>query len=296
MKRFQITDKRQRIRGLWVLMLGACLLLQYSPDAEAGRRGGRGGRGGNSQSRMMQAAKSRMTSMIQQQIEAAKKVLAAAESKANMSQSELQQAMSNLSSIQNEINSAESELREAMKALNETEEEILKSQGRNSELGKAEAALQQAKDASHQIVHEILNLPPDKEDQTSRAGRLADLAKLSASQRQTLDTDARYKAALDKLRDAGKQVDDVKRQLFRANADWNAAQEAVAEAQEKLREERQHAKATGANTSRSKQKVQSAQSVAAAARAVIQQGEARLKMLSRMPSGGSRNSRSRRGR
>ncbi|MCA9073302.1 MAG: hypothetical protein KDA84_30470, partial [Planctomycetaceae bacterium] len=222
----------------------------------------------------------------------AKKVLAAAESKANMSQSELQQAMANLSAIETELDNVQDEVQEATKALRETEDEITKAQGRNSELGKAQVALDRAKNRSHQIIHEILRLPPHEDEDTEgrSQARLTDLAKLSTSQRQTLESDARYKEVLDKLHEAGQQVERTKKTLFEANTDWNAAHEELVNAQQKLREERKQAKTSGAETSRSKLKVKNVQSVAATARAIIAQGEARLKMLSRMPSGGSRSS------
>lgn len=284
--------------GVFAMIAVALLLAGSLGDAQAASK--RGARYNSNASRQAAAAakarKAQQIKSIQQQLSVARQILANAESQTAMSQGEVNQALAKLSGIRTEIESAEDDVEQAVKTLHAIEAEILAEQPPDSEFATALAAETQAKDDVHRAIHRVLGLP-EHPGQSVDAALLNDVAEISAAQRQALDSDVNYLVAQQDLKDAAARVEKLRRQLFQANADWIAAERDLSEAHTRAREGTEQAKTAGLSSLDDRQDLSRAQNVAAAARALVAQGEARLRQLGAKPaassgSGGSVGSRS----
>jgi hypothetical protein len=239
----------------------------------------------------MSLVKKQMAAQIQQQIDAAKKVLAAAESQASMTQAELGQEMAKLSQLEGEVDEARVQVTHAAKALHAVEADLLENLPTTCALAQAQSAVEQKRREVHQAMHRILNLPDHAGDlRDADMGRLVldDLAHLTAAQRAALKDDTGYQTLQTELREAGTHADQARRELFESDPDWTAAQKELAQAQQDLAEERRETKTAAADSGRDKRQLYTTQSLAAQARAIIVQGELRLKQLNSMSSSRSR--------
>lgn len=269
---------------LIVLVAFALLMTAFSSDVEARRRRGRG----RSAAAAAKARKAQMIKTIQQQVAAAQKVLSAAESQAAMSGDQVKQALSQLSGIRTEIESAHENVAEAATTLREIEAEILAEQKSDSPLELAKKDLRRAQEAVHLTIHAVLDLPNHHEHSGER-GRLADLASISSSERATLGDDARYHASLRELNEAARRVKELREALFEGDPEWVAAQRALADAQQRSRESTQQAQTAGLGSLGDRQNLHNAQQIAATARAIIAQGETRLRQLGAKPTSNSKS-------
>lgn len=274
---------------LVALIAVAMLLVDFSAEAEAAKRRRRGSSRSSRAAAAAKARKERTIKSIQQQVAAARQVLAAAESQTAMSQAQVNQALSKLSGIRDDLETGHDDAEQAAKTLHEIEAEILAEQQPDSDLGRAQAVVAQAKDDVHREIHRVLRLP-NVHEKPGDAARLTDLANLSPVQRKLLENDNGYRSAQDRMREAGRNADQVRQKLLQADSNWVAASQDLAEAKKRSRDESQQAKTAGLSSLGDRRDLRSAQNVAAAARAIIAQGEARLRQLGAKSSGGGSSS------
>lgn len=229
------------------------------------------------------AGKKQMIQTIQDQVAAARQVLAAAESQAAMSEQELGGLKERIAAARKEIEAAGSEERKAREELRAIESRILYAQGPESPLSKAQAAIDEAQQALDLELHRLVSLPEHAGKPTS-ADRSADSRLLSAGDKETLRNDAEYQSALRRLESAKRGFAQIREDWFKQDPDWVAASKAVAEADQKERKSKQEGKTGAMGSVPAKRNLRTAQDVAAAARATIAQGEAMLRQLGVRPS------------
>ncbi len=274
---------------LSVVAIAAMLIGIAASDAEAAKRRRR-----HSRSRRAlvaaQAQKSRAIKSIQRQVASARKVLTSARSQVSMSQSQVSKSMAELTRIRVDIEAAHDDVQEASKALREIEAEILAEQSSDSEFSRAKTAFDESEQETHRVIHHLLDLPDAIGSSESPAG-LSDIVKLSAEQRNTLDSDARYQSAQQKLSSAGSRLRDLRNKLFAADSQWIVAQREWFDARNRSRKETDKARSVGYGSRKGKQQLTNAQRIAAESQRVIALGEARLRQLgaSRSPSKTSKN-------
>jgi hypothetical protein len=216
------------------------------------------------------AQKQRVAEKLQRQLGAARQVLAAAQSSGSLSQQALDEAAQKLSSIRAELEQNRLDAKEAEKTMRAIEAEILTEQPADSEYIRLKMAVDGAR---HSLEREIRRLLP-----------AADPASLTAAERKTMDTSDAYRQAKLELGIAAKALDRERQKLFQADPQWTAAQKDLYAARQEEARQEQSSVATGVGTLDDKQNLKSAQSLAAAAEAMIALAEARLRRLGVNPS------------
>jgi len=237
------------------------------------------------------ARKAQLVNTLQRQVATARQMLAAAESNTAMSQAEVNQALVKLSGIRVEIESAEDDVVQALKTQHAIEAEILAEQAKDSELAKALVAEAQAKEEIHLAIHGALHLPGHEAKSVDTA-RLVDVATLSDIQKRTLEEDQKYRVAKEALKETAAQVERLQQKLFQDDPDWIAAQRDLSDARQRELAGEQHAKTVGGSSFGDKQALSKSKHVADAARALVNQGEARLRQLGAKPTSRTNSSRS----
>lgn len=278
-------DEVLRFRGrsyrqsVLLLLMVALLLGLACPSANAR---GRSRGSAKAAAAAAKARKQRAIKALQQQVAAAQQVLSAAESQAAMSQSEVTRAAETLSGIREQIKSERLNVQEANKALQELESEILGQQGPDSDYARTQAKLKSARHTLHRVMHRVLTLPDDS-DQADEAARLRDLARLSQEDKAKLEQDLDYQVAQENVKLAARRHDEARRTVLEANAEWVAARKELADNEKSVRESSEHSQGAALSSLDDRQNLHRAQTIAAEARAIIAQGEARLRQLGATP-------------
>jgi len=252
----------------------------FSTNTEGAPRGSYRGRSSYS-SRAAAAARAQRAQMIsnlQKQVASAREVLKNLESQAVMTQAQLSSSSTKLEGIQQDIEDIRKDAVQAAKSLREIESEITLAQSSGSEFGKASAAVDDAKKAVHQAIHEVLKLPLEN-DQHSDDPVRDHLQKVSELQRAALNADARYKNADVVLRAAIRNLSQARTRMFQANKDWAASHQDLIDANQKKHEEEKSRRQTGTAVTGKKHELQNMASVAANARSVIAMGEYQLRQM-----------------
>lgn len=263
-------------RVCFIAALVTLLLVDLSGQAEAARKRRRSSRSRNGAA-AAKAAKQRAISSIQKQVAAAQKVLAAAESKASMSQSELSRAVAELNNIRDDVDSSQLDAREAAEILRELESEILSEQPKDSEWAQAQVALAEARDALHDVIHRLVQLPPD--DGTGAGASERHFAKLSSAGRERLESDPDYRRVHEAFQKVSREVTQLRDKVLAADSEWVSARQDLADAAKAARESNQQAKSAALSALGDSRDLRKSQDVAAMARSIIAQGEARLRQL-----------------
>jgi chromosome segregation ATPase len=199
----------------------------------------------------------------------ARRLLAAAEGQITMSEAELNEAYQKLTSIRTDLEQARSDARDAEQELASLEKEIVETQGANSELARAQAALKNARAEADRLMRKLTGVN--------------DSAKLTKDQRALLDANGVYLTAKKELGQAARNVDRVKQKLFQADDRWKAARDDLKEAREATKKGRELSTTAGLGSLSDKQNLTTAKKVAAMARAVIALTEFRLRQLGASP-------------
>lgn len=187
-------------------------------------------------------------------------------------------ASSKLDGIRQGIEDTHHDAAEAAKTLRELESEIMLAQSPGSEFAKASVAADDAKRTVHTTIHNVLNLPVDQ-DQPGIDSVQAHLKALDESQRETLEGDVRYKNAERILKDANRNLAQVRHAIFEADKDWVAAHQELTDASHQRREDEKDRRRAGAAMAGKKHELQNMSNVAANARSIIAIGEYRLQQL-----------------
>lgn len=204
------------------------------------------------------ARKKKAIESVRAQIAAAKQVLVAAEAAAGASRAQLDDIHKRLSDARVALADALDEECTARKELLELEAKILGTQSRESEFGRAQAKLANTRSTTDAF--------------RARYG----------DDRNGLNSDADYLAAADAYAAAKREFDRTRAATLAENKDWQAASQ---ELRDLLAEHREEMKSGSGSfgmmpTSRN---LRNAEDVAAAARQVIAEGEARLRQLGENP-------------
>jgi len=214
------------------------------------------------------------------QLNAAKEVLAAAESTGGAAQSKLNSALARLRDEAQKFHDAQSTTRHLAKELAEIEHDILEEQKEGSEYAQASKRVEVARTKLNEIEQRIMAEP---EVQSKLSGLTG--SKLDETRASILSLRTDYLIAKDDLATAGSEMSRIRSELFHSDKDWKEAAEALAQArkEERAAEEMTHSGTSGRVGAL--QTVKSAGEAAAAARAAIAQAEAAIKA-----NGGNRQS------
>jgi len=148
----------------------------------------------------------------------------------------------------------------------------------DSELGRAEKAVEKAHEALDHERHRIVTLP-GHDGKLTAADQEADRQALSEADRNALRGDAQYQQAMRELGTMKQQHSRLRADYLKQDSEWVAAEKAHRDAK---RGEAQAAKQVSTAIKKAapaRRQLRSAEQVAAAARAAIAQGEARLRQL-----------------
>lgn len=255
------------------LGLALCIVVTAANSADARGRGH-----SRAAAAAAKARKEQMIKALQQQLTIARQVLAAAESKTAMSASEVNQAFGALEQLRASADSAKTDVVEATKSLRDIEQEIWEEQSAESPARKDAIAYEQAKEELHEIIHRIAKVG-DKTHSSADAGRLADLASLSPTERASVEADAGYKGALQRLTELGQNAKLSRQQLFEKDADWIAAREELREAQKRLKEGQKQSTTVAVGAAGDRQDLKRANNIATSARMAVAQIEWQLRSL-----------------
>jgi hypothetical protein len=246
-----------------VLISGVCLTSAAQPNRN--RKGKSSNNAAASRERQQQA----IIQAALAQRNAAKQVLAAAESTGSEAQSKLDSALSKLKESAEQFHEAQSTTRHLARDLAKIEDEILEEQKEDSPFGKAAKELEAARNKLKEVEEKTLA-------QSSAQTQLSGLSgsKLTDARRSILELSPDYLAARTALESTARDFDRVRRELLSSDKDWKATADALTQArkEEKEAEEKTHSGASGRvkNTVTAK----NATEAAAAAKAAIAQAEA----------------------
>lgn len=261
-----------KIRVAGALALAAILVQLWPGEASAQRRRSRG-----RSYYAAAAAKARQQAMIraaEAQKAAAQQVLNAALMKGSSAQSQLDAAVFKLRATADEFRAAHSTAQQFQKQLNEIEQEILSGQAQDSPYAQAVVQLDAAKRALAATEAKVLAIPENVTALSGLAG--TDLAKKRAD---LLELSGEYLSAKESLIAAGSEIDRVRRELFRADADWKSTSEALGQAHKEEREAEHKAAAEGPSQLAPSRDLRSAEKAAAAAQQSLAQAESVLSRL-----------------
>lgn len=238
--------------------------------------------------RVVAAQRQQTISALQKQLAEARQVLAKAESQMTMTAGELQAAQSTLQSIKRQTEADENESRDAIRKLRNLEGKVLAAQGPGSELAQAQSQLEQAQLALDKTVHEILSLPVPPDSRTE-AERLQERGQFSAEQKARLNSSPQYQEAVKNVSAAAAQVAAVRHQVLEKDPEWKQAFDARQAAEQSVHAHSIDQRRAGQHAVQERTELRTAAELAAQARQVIAECEARLAALGAKPStaGGS---------
>jgi DNA repair exonuclease SbcCD ATPase subunit len=232
-------------------------------------------------SRSAQAERRQLIQEIKSQIATARSVLAQVESKGGLAAGQLEAARKKIAAAREALEAADAEETAAARAVRDIENDLIEAEGDDSEIARAKAAWEAAAKQYNELLFGRSEAQPADSEGASTAASSAESP--SASTASGAPTDDVIAAAKQKLLDAKREYERLKTALREKDPQWVSDMET-------LREERKNraeaAAKAGPNLSmlRSSRDLRSAKSIAAAARAVIAQGEARLRQLGVRPS------------
>jgi hypothetical protein len=187
-----------------------------------------------------------------------------------------------LQSVKSKVEEHQRETREAARKQRDLEGKIVANQAPDSELGKAEAALEESQLKLDAEVHRILKLPAHS-GPTDEEDRFKERSRLNEDQRSQLHQDAEYQAALDGVRAASEEASRVRHALFAKDAEWQAAfKERQSSEQSMLAAEKEQHR-SGMAAAAGRNQLRNASEVAAYARQLIGEGESQLSVLGVKP-------------
>ena len=250
-------------------IIAGCLcgiLLGLADSAEAYRR--RRGRG----SQAAAQARKRVIAAAETQVAAGKQLLAAAERKGDRAQAEYSSALAKMKQAASEFESAQQEVRDLAKQLAEIETEIVGEQSADSPYALAQLEFEKAKRELQGLEEQFLAAP----EVQAKLGGLQGV-ELFDSKASELERHPEHIAAKARFELAAKEVDRIRRELYRADQDWKDTAEALTDA----REERLEAETDTHNVTRlgPLHDFKNAQQAAAYAKSAIARGEATLRRL-----------------
>ncbi len=195
-----------------------------------------------------------------------------------MTKAEFNQAMSVLTKVRSDIDATHVDIASALKTLHAIEAEILDEQPEGSPWKQHLATIEQAKKESHTAIHRLLGLA-DHADSADSTLRLIETTKLTETQRKALDADPAYQSAEQRLANAAEQGKLLRKSLFEADADWVSTNEGVLHARQQSHAQDRELRTAAVTAGSEKIELGNEQRVAAMARAIIAQGEMRLRQL-----------------
>jgi hypothetical protein len=217
------------------------------------------GKGGKGHKKSSADEKKRTIDSLKHQIEVARAVLSAAEAHGQLSKSDLDFARRRLTNARIAIDAADVEERQALRAQRQVEDEILDALPEDSPVVRAQAKVDQAREALDRAVNRAESASPGAKD--------ADLA------------EADRDGALENLKNTARELAKLKHDLFVNDSRWQAANRAVVAAREKETQAKNDSDGAALPTLPARHQFRDAASVAAAARATIAAGEAKLRAL-----------------
>ena len=226
------------------------------------------------QRRAIQAAIQRTSAQVQ----AAKRVGAAAAQQAGMAQAKVQVAEGRANAALSDIESAEAEARAATEGLNAIEAEIEQAQSAGSEFARARAALESAEKEFQASRERVLSSPAYKAKYQAalKSGNRAGLLDI---RNDALKNDTAFQAASYSHEEAETAFGRIRRELHLKNPDWVAAAEAARETRAELARAKKALSGSMLHRAGGRSNLREATKTVAAAQATAQQGEAAIKRL-----------------
>lgn len=266
-----------RFRILGLLMMAAALAGLPASAAMARGRSHSSHNNHRRHSNQSAAAKQRTIQAIQGQVNAAKEVLRTVESRGAMSQEQLAAAQKLMENAKEAAEAAEADERKCQGTLEEIEADIIEEQGPDSKIGKARAALDQVREHLEQVRESARESLADSTGSASVS---------AVALKATLDASDEHEQALRDLREAKQNFDQVRREVVEKNPKWVEASEAHKQAHRDSSNAEQNIQSGSRKAVPARRDLRTAQNVAAAARATIAAGEAKLRQLGAMNTGG----------
>jgi hypothetical protein len=224
------------------------------------------------------ARKKQLIQAIEYQVATARQVLAAAESKAGMSQSQLDAAAATMRQGKQAIEETQSAADGPAATRREIEERLRDSAASNSELRRASAAVEKAHEELDRELHRVLTLP-EHDGKPSADDRERERKLLSSDDRAVLRSDGDYQQAWQTLSEAKRIYTWLQQEFFKKDSQWVAAEKSRIDAERAKTKAKRDQETAARKAVPARRQLQDAQQVAAAARAIIAQGEARLRAL-----------------
>ncbi|WP_145087469.1 hypothetical protein [Anatilimnocola aggregata] len=215
-----------------------------------------------------------MIQQAQAQIAAAQTVLSAAESQGGNAQTQLTSSLSKMQQATDAFKQAHETEHGLLKELTEIEHEILGEQSVDTPYGRAATEIAQAKRELASIKAQLLS----QSDVSTKLIGLKGVA-LTTAANEVLESHQPYLFALLRVRTAGREIDDVRTALFRADEDWRQTSEALTQVRQDIDSAKQQAIVTGFARMKPLHEYRKASDAAAAARTVIAQAEGVLQSL-----------------
>ena len=227
---------------------------------------------------MVQAMRQAMINSANQQLAAARNVLAVAESKGANAQSRLGSATIKLQQAADEFRTAHSAVHSLTVQQNEIETEILDQQADDSPLALAEDKVDQAKDHLDEIATRLLDSPAIKEKLAGLKG-----SEFYARRAEVLSLEPEYSLARSQLQLVADDLERIRRELFQSDSGWKSTAESLVEARKDEAKADSSSASSGMSRLAPLGDLRKASNAAAAARQAIAQSEAVLKSLKSTP-------------
>lgn len=214
---------------------------------------------------------------LRREIRDARKVLAQAESQTSLSKKQLQELNDRLAASHDAVSSARPKQASSQHIFEGIEAQILEDEGPDSKIGRAKTAMEEAHKAAEREFYRVLGRSHAGGQSESEAITPGSLSK---DEEKRLKQDAAYQSAVKKLKRTEQDYAALRREVVEQSAEWIAAKEAAREKSE--RNEKKHESGKGKPSSAQmsiQRELHNAKDLAAVARKVIAQDEARLRQL-----------------
>ena len=169
------------------------------------------------------------------QVETAQQTLDEAKKKGSMSEAEIDAVQQRIDRAREALDSVDTKLQTVRKNLQDMEKKLLLSQPPDSDVAKAQAAYDKAREDLDREAARVTQ-SPECQKRIKRVENVVDAGKLRAFiRRDALENDVRYQNALLDYQYARKEFNRLKTAAFSADTEWSLAAAAVREAEEKAR-------------------------------------------------------------
>ena len=212
------------------------------------------------------------------QVEAAKRVGTAAALRAQAEQGTVQAAEQRAEAALRAIEKARSDARATTETLRQIESRIEAAQGPDSEFARARAALEKAEEAFRAARDRVLHSAEYKA-RYAEALKSPDKTLLAQVRSEALKHDADFQTASRDHEAAEREFRRIRRELFAKDPEWVAAAQAAREARAELTRAEQALSAAMLKRAGGRSRLRQEASTAAAARAVVEQGEGVINRL-----------------